>query len=129
MRWTLPLCAGLTCCATPGGVAGPLAGQYGGTHIGLELGAGGGTIAYDCATGTIAPIVPDAAGHFVSAGTHRPEHGGPSRVGEVLPNLRVQFDGAVRGDRLSLRGRVENGVVLGPFELRRGSPPQIFRCL
>ena len=129
MRWALPLCAGLAGCATPSGIAGPVAGQYGGAHIGLNIGPSGGTIEYDCATGTIAAILPDAAGRFVSEGTRRPEHGGPSRVGEVLPTLRVRFDGAVRGDQLSLRGRIENGVLLGPFDLRRGAPPQILRCL
>lgn len=125
----LVLLLALVGCATapPGGV--PVTGEWGGTHIGLSLDSSGGRIDYDCASGTIGPVVPGAGGAFVAAGTHTPGHGGPVREGEVLPTYQAQFSGTVRGDRMDLRGRVENGVELGPFALRRGAEPGIFRCL
>lgn len=116
-------------CATAQQAGTAVTGDWGGTHIGLSLDPAGGRIEYDCASGTIEPIIPGAGGAFVAAGTHTPGQGGPAREGEVLPTYRAQFSGTVRGDRMDLRGRVENGVELGPFALRRGAEPGIFRCL
>lgn len=107
----------------------PLTGAWGGTHIGLSLDASGGKIEYDCASGTIGPVVPAGGGAFAAEGTHTPGHGGPVREGEVIPTYRTQFSGTVRGDRLVLTGRVENGVELGPFTLLRGAEPGLLRCL
>ena len=106
-----------------------MTGQWGGTHIGLSLEPAGGRIEYDCASGTIGPVVPGTGGTFSAAGTHTPGQGGPVREGEVPPTYRAQFSGTVRGDLMNLRGQVENGVELGPFALRRGAEAGIFRCL
>ncbi len=46
-----------------------------------------------------------------------------------MPTYRTRFAGTVSGDRMMLTGRVENGVLLGPFTLRHGAEPGIFRCL
>ena len=107
----------------------PVIGQWGGTHVGLTLDSSGGRLVYDCAEGTIGPIVPAPDGHFEAAGTHTPAAGGPEIEGQVRPALAARYAGTVRGDRLTLQGRLENGVALGPFMLRRGSEPIIFRCL
>lgn len=120
----------LTACAAvpPAGV--PVTGQWGGTHIGLMLGPDGGSIDYDCAAGRLdGPLIPDASGRFAVEGRHTPGTGGPEREGQVQPTYRARFTGAVRGETMSLTGRVENGVLLGPFTLRRGAEPGIFRCL
>ena len=106
----------------------PLAGAWGGAHVGLKLDLSGGTLDYDCAHGTIGPVLVSPGGVFTAQGTHTPEHGGPIREGETLPVYRTQYSGLVRGDRMNLQGRVENGVLLGPFELRRGAEPQILPC-
>ena len=113
--------------APPAGVA--VTGNWGGTHMGLTLGESGGTIEYDCAAGTIGRVIAGTGGRFAAHGTHTPERGGPVRIGDVLPTYRAQFDGIVRGNRMTIRGRVENGVALGPFELVRGAQPTILRCL
>ncbi len=108
----------------------PLIGQWGGTHIGLVLDSGGGSIEYDCAAGRITePLVAGPAGAFAVEGTHTPGHGGPDIQGQVLPTYQVRFTGNVRGQRMTLTGRVENGVLLGPFSLTRGAEAGIFRCL
>ena len=104
-------------------------GDWGGTHVGLRLEPSGGTLDYDCASGTIGPVTPGPDGAFTAVGRHTPGHGGPEREGEILPTYTIRYSGVVRGDRMSLRGRVENGVDLGPFDLRRGGEPIIFRCL
>lgn len=119
----------LASCAAVQPVGEPVTGMWGGTHVGLTLTASGGTLEYDCAAGTIAAVVPGQGGRFEAEGTHTPGHGGPVREGEVMPTYRARFSGSVASERMRLQGTVENGVVLGPFELRRGAEPQIFRCL
>ena len=120
--------AAAACAAVPAeGV--PVAGQWGGTHVGLVLSETGGELEYDCAAGRIGPVLPGRDGRFEAQGTHTPGWGGPERSGETLPTYTVRFNGTVRGDRMTLQGRLENGVELGPFTLRRGAEPIIFRCL
>ena len=128
MNW-IPAVLLLGACASvpPAGV--PVTGQWGGPHIGLALDASGGRIEYDCAAGTIGPVVPRQGGSFTATGTHITGFGGPERVGQTRPTQAAQFSGAVRGDRMTLHVQVADGVVLGPFELRRGAEPMLLRCL
>lgn len=110
--------------------AGPVTGQWGGLHIGMNLTGAGSSIEYDCASGSLSePIVPGSDGSFQVRGTHTPGHGGPAIEGKILPVYRVRFTGNVRGDRMTMTGRVETGVLLGPFALRRGAATGILRCL
>ena len=106
-----------------------MTGDWGGPRIGLRLDPSGGTIEYDCAAGTIEPVVPGPDGRFIVSGTHVTGFGGPERVGQVRPTYSASFQGTVRGNRMVLRGQVENGVELGPFTLRRGAEPGLLRCL
>ena len=129
MKTALPLIPLLAACATVSAAPAPLTGEWGGAHAGLQLTAAGGTLDYDCAHGTIGPIAVSPGGRFTAQGTHTPEHGGPVRQGEVLPTLHVTYEGRVSRDRMTLTGRLDDGVVLGPFALRRGAQPTIFRCL
>jgi len=131
VKWVLPSCVALlgACAALPPAER-PVTGDWGGRHVHLRLTVTGGTLDYDCAAGMIdGPLLVDADGAFSAEGTHTPGWGGPEIEGRVLPTYRVRYAGTVRGDRMSLQGRVENGVVLGPFTLRRGAEPIIFRCL
>lgn len=127
LLFCLPLLA--ACAAVP--AAGlPVSGEWGGTHVGLSLTPAGGTLEYDCAAGTmIGPLMINRDGTFIAEGTHTPGWGGPEIDGQVLPSYSVRYSGSIRGDSMSLQGRVENGVLLGPFTLRRGAEPIIFRCL
>jgi hypothetical protein len=122
--------AALSACTSVPPAGGPLTGEWGGTHIGLRLSAAGGTLDYDCAAGTIdEPVALRPDGTFEAIGMHTPGWGGPERSGEVRPSYRTRYSGSVRGDRMTLQGRVENGVLLGPFRLVRGAEPVIMRCL
>lgn len=107
----------------------PLTGRWSGPHVSLTLGSSGGTLDYDCAHGTVGPLLAGPGGKFVAEGTHTPEHGGPVRADEVPPVLMTRYSGSVRGDRMTLLGRVDNGIELGPFDLRRGAGPMLTRCL
>ena len=128
MRRLIPLLLLVASCASlpP---APPVAGEWGGTHVGLRLGADSGTLDYDCASGTLhgLSIAPD--GTFSAAGTHSPAAGGPERAGHLRPSFRARYSGRIDGDRMTLGAKLENGVELGPFTLRRGAEPTIFRCL
>jgi hypothetical protein len=98
--------------------------------VGLSLTPSGGALEYDCAAGTIvAPVTVRPDGTFTADGTHTPGRGGPEIQGQVMPTYRVRYSGRIRGEIMSLQGSVENGVSLGPFTLRRGAEPIIFRCL
>lgn len=121
------LAASACASVSPAGL--PVTGEWGGPHIGLSLDASSGRIEYDCAGGTIEAIIPGSSGRFAASGTHTPKAGGPVYEGQMFPTYSVAFTGAVRGDRMTLHGRVENGVELGPFTLSRGAEPGVFRCL
>lgn len=119
----------LASCATMPAAGVPVTGAWGGSHVGLVLDPWGGRLDYDCAAGTIAAVVPDRNGRFQADGTHTPGLGGPERIDNVPTSYRARFTGTVRADRMTLTAEVGNGVTLGPFTLRRGAEPVIFRCL
>ena len=129
-RLVWPVLAALSACATVPSDRDPVTGDWGGTHVGLKLTEAGGALDYDCAAGTIdEPVVLQRGGTFDVTGMHTPGWGGPERSGEARPSYRTRYSGSVRGDRMTLQGRVENGVLLGPFTLVRGAEPVIMRCL
>ena len=122
--------AGLAACASFPRTGVPLTGEWGGRHVGLKLGEASGVLDYDCAAGTIdGPLLPRTDGTFEVDGRHTPGTGGPEREGEARPSYRTRYWGVIRGQRMTLEARVENGVVLGPFTLVKGAEPIIFRCL
>lgn len=97
----------------------------------MDVTAAGARLEYDCAEGAIEePLRPDAEGRFAATGIHTPGHGGPIRVGEILPALHARYEGRVQGERMSLIVTLTGtGVVLGSFELRRGRSGALVRCL
>jgi hypothetical protein len=123
--WVLLACVALVGgCAAFRPLATPVTGEWGGEHVQLKLTESGGTLAYDCATGTIGgPLRLDADGVFSAVGTHAARKGRVEAEGAVPPTYRVRYAGVVRGARMRLHGRVDNGEVLGPFSLRRGAQP------
>ena len=107
----------------------PVTGAWGGRHAGLTLTESGGTIEYDCAHGGLAaPIRAGGDGRFEVVGVHVREHGGPMRVDEVPDSVPARYVGRLSGNRMTLQVIV-NTDTLGPFELQRGTPPQLVKCL
>lgn len=104
-------------------------GEWGGTHVALRLRPDGGTIEYDCAHGTLdGPLLADANGAFTVAGTHVREHGGPARMGEVLPHEPAVYQGRIRDGRITLEVSTAT-TALGSYTLQKDAPPQLFKCL
>ena len=106
-----------------------LAGSFGGDHVALQLSPQGGTLKFDCASGTVGPITPRGGGNFAASGTFSPGHGGPDRVGEVIVPRAVLFTGQIDGVSLSMTGKLSDGSMIGPFIMIRDAPPTIYRCL
>ncbi len=125
LLFALPLLA--ACTGVPAASL-PVTGEWGGEHVGLSVTSTGGTLEYDCAAGALGALMTNRDGTFVAEGTHTPGRGGPVMQGQRLPSYRVHYSGNVRGNTMSLQGRVENGALLGPFTLRRGADPIITRC-
>jgi hypothetical protein len=123
----LPL---LAACTTVAPRTGPVVGHWGGPHIGMTATDVAASFDFDCAAGRIdAPLVTDASGQFTERGVYFPGHGGPERVDEIPRALPATYTGFAAGDRLTLSITLEDGQRIGPFELRRDAPAQIFRCL
>ena len=109
-----------------------LAGGWGGDHAEASFdSAGGATLQYDCAHGTIVPpIALGANGAFTALGSHVREHGGPVRDGEPEDSHPARYDGSVKGDRFTFTVTLtDDGSVIGPFTVHRGEPARLFRCL
>ena len=108
-----------------------MVGDWGGEHISLTLSLTGGTVEYDCAHGTIdAPIVPGNDGNFSTSGVHVREHGGPIREDEVPDEHPAVYSGWTNGNRMTLTVVLsDSGAELGPYELRIGEQPQLYKCL
>jgi hypothetical protein len=116
-------------CAGPTPVIPP--GPWGGSHVRMDVTSAGARLEYDCAEGVIEePLRPDAEGRFTATGVHTPGHGGPIRVGEILPAFRARYEGRVDGEQMILLVTLtETGVELGSFQLRRGNSGLLMRCL
>lgn len=113
-------------------LAGPIApSEWGGEHVGLTVSATGGTLEYDCASGTIdQPIVAATNGSFIAQGTHTRGHGGPIMQGEIPDRHPARYDGWTDGETMRLSVTLtDTGEKLGDFTLVRGQSPRVFRCL
>ena len=113
-------------------LAGPVApSEWGGDHVGLIVLATGGTLEYDCASGTIdQPVVAGTNGNFVARGTHTIGHGGPIMAGEIPDRHPARYDGWTDGETMRLSVTLtDTGQKLGEFKLVRGQSPHVFRCL
>ena len=109
---------------------GPMAltGSWGGPHIGVDLTGGLGAVQFDCAAGSIdQPII--SGGPFRVPGTYRPGAEGPVRVGQIFTAKRATYSGTATKTEMTMTVTLEDGEVLGPFDLTLGAPPQITRCL
>ena len=129
--WPIVIAAlGLSGCA---GITPPptnLSGQWGGPHISLLLEGGLGQIEYDCASGTVDTVIyPGADGRFTATGTHRLGQGGPIRAGQIFISKQATYSGTVEKDKMTFGARLEDGTVIGPFNLTLGSTGELLRCL
>jgi len=106
-----------------------LTGDWGGRGAALTLDTAGGRIEHDCAHGMLdAPLRPDASGAFRVQGRHVREHGGPVRIDQPEQAQPAVYSGRATGGRMQLRVDIAGGGF-GPFDLQRGQPAQLVKCL
>ena len=136
LAWIFPLVVLFTACSDSSSATGPKDGKvrlgsWGGDHAGLTIRAEGGTLEYDCATGTIdEPFVVDAEGRFDLRGTHVREHGGPIRVGEEPDRHPARYTGRTDGNRMTLTVTMTDlDQTVGTFTLTFALPARIIKCL
>lgn len=123
----------LASCATAPPLDNPydLVGVWGGQHASLTVGTLDASVEFDCAEGmVVAPYHVAGDGSFEWDGTFVRGTGGPVRVGEVPPEEHAVYAGMVNWpDKMRLSVKLDDGLVLGPFQLRRGAESQLTRCL
>lgn len=125
------LCAAMTACNTDFDTM-DVIGPWGGPHAALVLADTGGTIEYDCATGTILndwTVTPN--GLFAATGRHLQGHGGPLPIGGGDTLTRpARYQGTIRGSKMTLTVVLtDSAVVLGVFDLVRGKTGPVVKCL
>lgn len=108
-----------------------LVGSWGGEHAGLLVTPDGGALEYDCASGRITePLRRGRGGILVAEGTHTSAHGGPVRVDESPPRRPASYTGRLEGNTLTLTVvMTDSNTTVGTFQLTRGRPPHVVKCL
>ena len=103
-------------------------GLWGGQHISMKVGAKSATIEYDCANGVIdGPLVVDDDGHFNLRGTHRMEHGGPTRADESSKGQPATYTGTINGNTMTLTLKFDDADA-ETFTLEKGKEGELFKC-
>jgi hypothetical protein len=118
-------CVILLCCSSP--VAPSVEGAWGNGEVSLVLAVDGGRLTYPCGRGTIAvgwSLAPD--GTFRGHGDHY--FGGGPDPDSGRPPHPTNYAGLLANDHLTLTVLVDNNVMLGPFDLRRGGPEGLESC-
>ena len=104
------------------------AGNWGGQHINIKVGAKSATIEYDCASGVIqGPLVVDGDGNFNLRGTHRMQRGGPLRADETPQDHPATYTGSIKGNTMTLNLKLSDSDV-ETFTLEKGKEGDLFRC-
>jgi hypothetical protein len=103
---------------------------WGGMHVSMEMSAGGASLEFDCARGTITePIKANAKGEFSVHGTYTPEHGGPVQKNNPPSDLPAIYKGSIQGDTMQLElVLTDKDQKLEPLTLIRGKTGRVVKC-
>ena len=105
----------------------PLTGVWGGPDTVLTLTAEGGRIEHGCASGTLGPLRPDAAGKVRAEGRIEDHVAGPQRA-DAAPNFKpALFEGKVDGATLQLSVTPKGGTAQ-TYTLTQGRRAKLIRC-
>ncbi len=102
---------------------------WGGDHIQLKLTKAGGTVEFDCATGTLTkPLTVNEKGIFHASGTYTRETPGPT-MRDGNPAASATYSGSIVGGTMRLHIVAEtNKEVVGDFVLIRGECGRVMKC-
>jgi hypothetical protein len=104
-------------------------GEWGGTHIQMNVGEQSATIEYDCAHGEIkGPLIINAQGKFQLRGTFTPERGGPIRADDHTPAQPATYSGEIKGATMTLTLKVSGSDETETFTLEKGKQGDLFKC-
>ena len=104
------------------------AGNWGGPHINMNVGAKSAMIEYDCASGVIqGPLVVDRDGNFNLRGIHRIERGGPVRADEKPNEVPAAYTGSIKGNTMTLNLKLSDSDE-ETFTLEKGKEGELFKC-
>lgn len=105
------------------------AGTWGGAGVRLDVATASTIVEFDCAHGTIDSITPAPDGTFSTQGIYIREHGGPVHEGETPESYAATYAGNVDGDTMILRVGVPGIPVAIEYQLTRGTPGELRKCL
>ena len=119
------------CAMTLSGAAQPpLTGEWAGDRARLTLLATGGTIDYDCGSGTIkGPLRLDSRNRFSAKGSFEAYNPGPTRADTAPSSRPTVYRGAVNGDALTLVVQIAGESGSRTLNLVRGKRIKLIRCL
>jgi hypothetical protein len=119
-------------CATPQRDITPaIMGSWGGDHIELIVGELDADVQFDCAEGAIfGPYSIKTDQTFEWPGTFTRGTGGPVRADEHSPPAQpALYYGRLNGPEMTLSAKLDDGTVIGPFNLERFRESKLTRCL
>lgn len=117
-------------CAATKGYGPPLTGEWGGRGLNLTLTADGGTLAYDCADGTISGAIhPNNNGEFTATGTHIPATPGPQDADAKPAGVTAHYVGSVSGSTMILEVQPAGASRMTSYTLTQGRRAKLMRCM
>jgi len=113
------------------GVPDWLEGNFGGRHISMRIDGTQGTIQFECAHASVAEVSPAGDSSAFATGLLFKEHGGSTRIGEILPSspVRYTFGRTASGITLTVMTQTPGPNILGTYTLAKNAFPQLLRCL
>ena len=106
-----------------------LTGAWGGPNAGIAFNVLG-NVQFDCASGSIDMLVyPAKDGSFSAKGVYHAGSPGPVRVGQIFVSQQATYSGSAVKGQMVLSVELEDGSLIGPFNLVEGAAPQITRCV
>lgn len=104
-------------------------GEWGGTHINMNVGEQVAKLEFDCAHGEIpGPLSVDSEGNFKLPGTFTPERGGPVRADETPRGRPAMYSGTIKGKTMTLTMKIEGSDETETFNLEKGKAGELFKC-
>ncbi|HXQ69061.1 MAG TPA: hypothetical protein VN844_01120 [Pyrinomonadaceae bacterium] len=104
-------------------------GEWGGTHINMNVGEQSAKVEFDCAHGEIpGPLTVDGEGKFKLPGTFTPERGGPIRADETSRATPAMYSGTIKGTTMTLTMKIEGSDETETFTLEKGKAGELFKC-